>query len=140
MQELIEVVPEGQYAYAHKIDNVLFSHGGLKSSFVKFHVPSKYYNNIDFCINRINHLTEYDVWQDYSPIWFRPQNLSKSAGYIYYSKKLLQVVGHTPVRKAYKRYGVLSCDTFSTYPDGSKFGSETFVIVNTLTKNWFETA
>ena len=43
-----------QMAYIHRIDNVLFCHGGLTDEFVRQYVPAKYYNNIDAVIETIN--------------------------------------------------------------------------------------
>lgn len=34
-------------AYLHRIDNVLFSHGGLADDFVRRYVPAGKYNDID---------------------------------------------------------------------------------------------
>ncbi len=52
--------------------------------------------------------------------------------------KYLQVVGHTPVKEVHLEDGVLSCDTFSTYRDGTPYGSQAFCIVDTITLE-FET-
>lgn len=57
---------------------------------------------------------------------------------LYRGGEYLQVVGHTPVKEVYLEGGVLSCDTFSTYRDGTPYGSQAFCIVDTITLE-FET-
>lgn len=81
-------------AYLHRIDNVLFSHGGLADDFVRRYVPAGKYNDIDAVVETINGFACGEMWQDASPIWYRPQYYE---GRLYKSRKLLQVVGHTPV-------------------------------------------
>ena len=45
---------EKQLTFLHRIDNVLFCHGGLTDKFVRQYVPAKYYNNVDAVIGTIN--------------------------------------------------------------------------------------
>ena len=117
--------------FIYKIDNVVFSHGGLTESFVMRHFGD---NQIDFdsMFLRINKMGKAELWQDDSPIWARPQY----GGISLYSMKLLQVVGHTPVRTALDEGNILTLDTFSTYTDGRPIGDERFVWVDTVEKKW----
>ena len=93
LRKLQEALPdEKQLAFLHRIDNVLFCHGGLTDEFVRHYVPAKYYNNIDAVIETINGFGAGELWQDASPLWYRPQYYG---GKMYKPRKLLQVVGHT---------------------------------------------
>lgn len=75
LQKLQEALPdEKQLAFLHRIDNVLFCHGGLTDEFVRQYVPAKYYNNIDAVIETINGFGAGELWQDASPLWYRPQH------------------------------------------------------------------
>ncbi len=118
-----------QLQYLHRIDNVLFSQGGLADEFVRRYVPPRLYNNVDAVISAVNGLDSDVMWQDLSPIWYRPQNYK---GKMYKSRKLLQVVGHTPVERIKKDGNVLSCDVFSTYRNGSPIGTQEFLLLNTV--------
>lgn len=122
--------------FLHLVDNVLFSHGGLCSAYVSRFVASKHRNNIPFVINRLNKLDESDMWHDWSPLWFRPPAFESVK--MYYPRKLLQVVGHTPTKEVYHRHGVVMCDSFSTDPSGVPYGEEKFVVVDTVTKEYFK--
>ena len=123
----------GRLAYIHRIDNVLFLHGGLTDYFVKQNVKSKEYNDVDAVLSRINEMRAKDLWDDSSPIWTRPQGKALK---MYKPRKLLQVVGHTPVRSIAREGNVISCDTFSTYPDGTPIGTQEFLIVDTERWEW----
>lgn len=139
----LENVVGDNYKFVHKIDNVVFSHGGLHRGFVQVHMPRvNDIRNIDFAIDVVNHLSAKELWSDWSPLWFRPQ-YSKGSGsgiFSFYPRKLLQVVGHTPVRKVEKLNNIISCDSFSTYPDGTPFGEQMFTIVDTETWKFFTVA
>ncbi len=67
------------------------------------------------------------VWEDASPIWYRPV-IEK--GVMYQQEELLQVVGHTPTRKLKRKGNLISCDLFSTREDGTKIGTEEFLILD----------
>ena len=45
--EFKKTIQTERSAYVHRIDNVLFMHGGLTDAFVKRYVPARYYNDID---------------------------------------------------------------------------------------------
>ena len=122
LRKLRESLPnDNQLAYIHRIDNVLFSHGGLSDSFVKQFVPSKFYNDIDSVVKKVNELGARELWTDNSPIWCRPQYGEKR---MYKPRKLMQVVGHTPMKKITKQRNVISCDVFSTYSNGETIGRQ----------------
>lgn len=136
IEELRKTLPKKrQLAYIHKIDNVLFMHGGLTQSFVRLSVTHSHQNRITSVIKEINEMGSGFMWSDGSPIWYRPQFApDESVERLYRGGEYLQVVGHTPVEDVVFEGGVLSCDTFSTYRDGRPYGSEKFCIVDTQTK------
>lgn len=117
--------------YIHKIDNVLFLHGGLSENFVNSMVPKDKQNNPDEVIRIVNSLGHYELWDDESPIWYRPQSYR---GALYKEKELLQVVGHTPVVDILRVGNLISCDTFSTYNNGKPIGIQKFLLIDT--ENW----
>ena len=109
LEELKNVLPEeGQMAYLQRIDHVLFSHGGLADAFVRKYVPAKHYNDVDAVLETINGFERWIMWQDLSPLWLRPQYTHER---MYKPRKLLQVVGHTPVRSIERTGNLISCDT-----------------------------
>lgn len=129
--ELKEVVSKNaSVQYVQKIDNVLFSHGGVLNYFVEEHVPKSKYHNVDTVVDIINILGKYEMWNDASPIWLRPQGTRMR---MYKPRKLLQVVGHTPMKQITKENNVISCDVFSTYRDGTPIGTEEFLLLDTKT-------
>lgn len=115
--------------YVHRIDNVLFSHGGVCDFFAWEHVPASKYNDIDTVVDAINCLGANEMWSDASPIWLRPQYSNVK---MYKPRKLLQVVGHTPVEMIYRDRNIISCDAFSTERDGSPIGTEEYLILDTM--------
>lgn len=121
---------ESQLAYIHKIDNVLFAHGGLTHAFVKCYAPDIEYDDTDAVIERINSLGFQEIWDDASPIWFRPQYYKEK---MYREKDLLQVVGHTPVKEIERIGNLFSCDLFSAYRNGEPIGTKEFVLIDTET-------
>ena len=134
LRQLQEALPAGnQPAYLHRIDNVLFSHGGLADEFVRTYVPAKQYHDIDAVVGIINGLGPADLWDDLSPIWYRPQ---VEKGRMYKPRKLLQVVGHTPVEAIEKKGNVISCDVFSTGPDRTPIGTQEFLLLDTVTREY----
>jgi hypothetical protein len=131
LEELKNVLPEeGQMAYLQRIDHVLFSHGGLADAFVRKYVPAKHYNDVDAVLETINGFERWIMWQDLSPLWLRPQYTHER---MYKPRKLLQVVGHTPVRSIERTGNLISSDTFSTYRNGERFGPWEYTLVDTKT-------
>ncbi len=112
------------------ITNVLFLHAGLPDIFVREHIKASYYHDIDKAIETINTFDWQQLWHDDSPIWYRPQIYK---GRMYKPRKLLQVVGHTPVKKIYREKNVVSCDVFSTDEKGKAIGTQEFLLIDTVT-------
>lgn len=140
IKKLTNALPKkSQIAYIHKIDKTLFMHGGVSNYFVESQIAPQNRKNIIAVIRAINQMGSDAMWTMDSPIWYRPQlSLDSDAKQLYRGRKYLQVVGHTPVKEVHLEDGVLSCDTFSTYRDGTPYGSQAFCIVDTIT--WeFET-
>lgn len=132
LRKLRSVLPdERQMAYIHRIDNVLFVHGGLTHDYVKRYASDIDYDDIDAVIDRINGLGRNEIWEEDSPIWYRPQFCNKK---MYQSDKLMQVVGHTPVERFIVKNNVLSCDVFSTYRTLDPIGTQEFLLFGTA--NW----
>jgi predicted MPP superfamily phosphohydrolase len=133
LYELEEAVREEDCAYIHRIDNTLFSHGGLTSAFAEDFLTSGI-EDIDEMIREINEMGEDEMWTDDSPIWARPQDYD---GYLdLFPEDMYQVVGHTPVTEPLKQGNMLTLDTFSTRPGGNPIGDQRFVIVDTEDGSW----
>lgn len=120
-------------AYVHRIDNVLFVHGGLTHAFVKYYASDIEYEDTDAVLERINSLGFREIWDDASPIWFRPQYYNEK---MYRAADMLQVVGHTPVMEIDRTENILSCDLFSTYRNGDPIGTQEFILIDTETWNY----
>ena len=128
---LQESLPEEkQLAYIHRIDDVLFMHGGLTQFFVEMHVSEKAQMDTDNVIEEINNFGPYEMWDDLSPIWHRPQYSHLE---MYEDGNLLQIVGHTPVKKIQRDGNVISCDVFSTDQNQKPIGSQEFLLIDTKT-------
>ena len=121
---------KSQMTYIHRIDDVLFLHGGLTHAFVKYYANDVDYDDTDAVIEKINLLGRNEMWDDASPLWFRPQFYNEK---MYKESDLLQVVGHTPVMQIDRLGNVLSCDLFSTYRTGDPIGTEEFLLIDTET-------
>lgn len=119
---------EKQLAYIHRIDNVLFCHGGLMDYFVRTYVPDGIYDDVDKVIQIINEFGCGRMWQNISPIWFRPQYYN---GDLYKSQELLQVVGHTPMDRITKKENLISCDVFSSTENKIPIGTQEFPVIDT---------
>lgn len=124
---------EAQMQYLHRIDNVLFLHGGLTEAFVRSHAADLEYRDTDGIVRRINSLGFKEIWDDSSPIWYRPQGGTDK---MYRSEDMIQVVGHTPVEGIHMENNVISCDVFSTFPSMDFIGSREFLLINTATKEY----
>ena len=122
------LVDDGLLAYIHRIDNVLFVHGGLTHAFVKFYASDIEYEDTDAILERINNLGFREIWDDASPIWYRPQYYNEK---MYRATDMLQVVGHTPVIAIDRMENVLSCDLFSTYRNGEPIGTQELLLIDT---------
>lgn len=135
LMELNAALPaDNPIKYIQKIDQVVFCHGGICDYFVENHIPASKYDDIDYVIETINSLGHYELWHDDSPLWYRPQHYQ---GKMYNSEKLLQVVGHTPMKKIERDGNVISCDVFSTYQDGTPIGTQEFLVIDTDTWEFY---
>ena len=131
LSELRRVLPDrSQMAYVHRIDDVLFVHGGLTHASVKYYASDIDYDDTDAIIERINCLGRDEMWDDASPLWSRPQFYNEK---MYKEEDLLQVVGHTPVMQIDRLGNMLSCDLFSTYSTGDPIGTQEYLLIDTVT-------
>lgn len=102
----------------HRVDNIIFSHAGIKESWVKKHIDLDETDSTDDVLNFINNLPEMAFWADDSPIWYRPQ-LSNNPKMFKEDEGYIHVVGHTRVPRIKKEGSVISTDVFSTKKDGT---------------------
>lgn len=116
-----------QMGIMHRIDNVLFSHGGLTTEFVQWLNEELLDADIDDVIAAVNGASYDDLWNDASPLWFRPQY---ETGEIFRADTYKQVVGHTPVEKIFEKDGIISTDVFSTYRDGRQIGESAMIVID----------
>ena len=114
----------------HRIDNVLFSHGGLTTDFLKWFNEDLLDADIDDVIAVVNDAPHDYLWNDESPLWFRPQYETRE---IFRSDIYKQVVGHTPVEKIFEKDGIISTDVFSTYRDGRQIGESAMIVIDSET-------
>lgn len=129
MEELAQVIPAGNLAIIHKVDNVLFSHAGLSDYFAYVATPDYKYNDVDAVIDTVNNLPPGSLWHELSPLWLRPQN---SPRVLYKPDEYTQVVGHTPVREITTQGALISCDVFAEKNDGEPYGKREFPIIDTV--------
>lgn len=128
----------------HQIDDVLFSHAGLTSNYIHRFFSREVELNISDkdLIERINYLDDKDrrLWDETSPIWARPQHQESipkfSRLYMWKPETYMQVVGHTPLIHPEQEQNLLSCDVFSTRPNGELYGLQEWVIVDTKMQTW----
>ena len=134
IRELKTVLSDEQrLAYVHRIDDVLFSHGGVTEEFVRDNAPSILYDDTDAVIHELNNLNQEAMWRDNSPIWARPQYGSVR---MYQGEKLLQVVGHTPVKAIQQEGNLISCDVFANCSDETASEDPAYLLLNTKTWEW----
>ena len=130
---MADELPRGNaIRYVQKIDSVLFSHAGLSESYARDAAPSIQDGDVDGVLERVNSRGARYLWNDESPIWLRPQP-QYSPTKLFQEKKMLQVVGHTPVERIERTGNLISCDVFSTYPDGTPIGTQEFLVLDTKT-------
>ena len=106
----------------------------MADDFVRRYVPAGKYNDIDAVIETINGFACGEMWQDASPIWYRPQYYE---GRLYKPRKLLQVVGHTPVEGITRKGNLISCDVFSTDSVGKPIGTQEFMVIDTVAWEYY---
>lgn len=114
-------------AFVQKIDNVIFSHGGLSKNFVRQLDKKLLDANTDEVLAAINSASPEYLWNDESPLWLRPQYRKVEA---FRRDIYTQVVGHTPVDILYERDGFISTDVFSTYRDGRQIGESAMIVID----------
>ncbi len=122
-----------QIAFIHRIDNVLFAHGGLTTDYVEWTNIDLIDADIDDIIDSINRGTVDELWNDRSPLWFRPQMSTRE---MFRADEYTQVVGHTPVENIYEENGVISTDTFSTHSNGRQIGESAMVVIDTVSREY----
>lgn len=127
--ELERSLPDpSRIGFIHRIDNILFSHGGIGDYFaVKNHLDDP---DIDSILETVNSFGEEEMWQDDSPLWYRPQYYR---GEMFRQESFWQVVGHTPTDKIQidRKRKTISCDVFSTRSDGVPIGTRQFLLIDT---------
>lgn len=137
LRQLQEALEKPQrLAFVHRIDDVLFCHGGLSQRFVETYVEEEDKKSMDEILEAVNHMNDIQLWTDNSPIWLRPQSGNIQ---LYRSSEYLQIVGHTPVRSIYCMGSLVSTDVFSTYADGTNIGTCEYLIIDTKTKKLSKT-
>ncbi len=119
-----------QIAFVHRIDNVLFSHGGITIEFVRWLGKDLLDEDIDVVLKEINNAPQDFLWNDKSPLWFRPQYKKVNA---FRRNTYTKVVGHTPVEEIFEKDGIISTDTFSTYRDGRQIGESAMIVIDSET-------
>ena len=114
----------------HRIDNVLFSHGGLTADFLRWINKDLLDADIEEVIATVNDAPHDYLWNDKSPLWFRPQYETRE---MFRADTYKQVVGHTPVEKIFEKDGIISTDVFSTYRDGRQIGESAMIVIDSET-------
>lgn len=114
----------------HRIDKVLFSHGGLTTVFLKWLNEDLLNADIDDVIASVNDASHDYLWNDESPLWHRPQYETRE---IFRADTYKQVVGHTPVEKIFEKDGIISTDVLSTYRDGRQIGESAMIVIDSET-------
>ncbi len=117
-------------AIMHRIDNVLFSHGGLTVDFLKWLDENLIEADIDEVVAAVNDASRSYLWSDESPLWLRPQNRMVN---VFRNDTYTQVVGHTPVKRIFEKDGIISTDVFSTYRDGVQIGESAMIVIDSET-------
>ena len=98
-------------------------------------MPLSKYDDISYVVEKINSLGHYEMWCDDSPLWYRPQYYK---GKMYKPRKVLQIVGHTPMDEITKTRSVISTDVFSAYRDGRPIGkNQEYLVIDTETQQFF---
>lgn len=116
-----------------KIDNCIFSHAGVNARWMGRHLTE----TMPKAGEPLTEVEEAGLWEEDSPIWWRPQTeYGGNPDEAWEPNKFLQVVGHSPVKTPTQEGSILSCDVFSTYRNGAPYGDQSFVVVDTVTKEW----
>lgn len=125
-----------------RVDNVWFSHAGVTEEYAlrvtgnnKHNDGTMWATDENTVFNFTNDDNVHNLWTEDSPVWARPQDTWKNTE-MYKSDKIMQVVGHTPMKKITFVDNLLSTDVFSTYQDGTPIGERKFAIVDTEKQSW----
>lgn len=132
MKELEGLFRPGMTAFVHRIDDVVFSHGGVTESFVIRHFGDAYID-LDILLDSINKMSPDELWEEDSPLWARPWPIRGDM--LTYLGIRFQVVGHTPLYHKELKTEILIADTFSTFSDGQPMGDGVFLCIDTKTLN-----
>jgi len=131
LEELELSLPDrNQLAIIHRIDKVLFSHGGLSKEYIYRINEELLESHIDEVLDVINQSSTDRLWIDESPLWLRPQYGNVEA---FRNDEFKQVVGHTPVDNICEKDGFISTDVYSTYRDGRQIGESAMIVIETET-------
>ena len=114
----------------HRIGQVLFSHAGLSTEFVKSLNRKLLDADIDEVLRSVNTASQDKLWNDESPLWLRALDVGRKA---FRSEKYKQVVGHTPVEKIMEQGGMIFTDVFSTDREGTQIGESAMVVIDSET-------
>ena len=114
----------------HRIGQVLFSHAGLSTEFVKSLNRKLLDADIDEVLRSVNTASQDKLWNDESPLWLRALDVRRKA---FRSEKYKQVVGHTPVEKIMEQEGMIFTDVFSTDREGTQIGESAMVVIDSET-------
>ena len=109
---------------------MLFSHGGLTADFLRWLNKDLLDADIEEVIAAVNDAPHNYLWNDESPLWFRPQYETRE---IFRADIYKQVVGHTPVERIFEKDGIISTDVFSTYRDGRQIGESAMMVIDSET-------
>lgn len=121
----------------HRIDNIIFSHAGLCEDYINREYELAGNETIDEIIELIEKFPPEELWTGLSPLWVRPQYKNLK---MYQDDKYIQVTGHTPTEEIYIKDNLISCDTFSTYRDGTPIGNQKFIIIDSFSGEMEEIA
>ena len=114
----------------HRIGQVLFSHTGLSTEFVKSLNRKLLDADIDEVLRSVNTASQDKLWNDESPLWLRALDVRRKA---FRGEKYKQVVGHTPVEKIMEQGGMIFTDVFSTDREGTQIGESAMVVIDSET-------
>lgn len=116
-----------------QIDNCIFSHAGVNGNWVERHLAAPLASVGEPVLEAGGEA----LWEEDSPLWWRPQpEYDGDPDEAWEKDKYLQVVGHSPMECPTQQGSILSCDVFSTYRNGTPYGDQKWVVVDTETKEW----
>lgn len=137
---------KNRLAYAYHMDKVIFSHAGITDIWIgqlqRNHPNSEVdWGDVDQALDHINMLHKPDLWNMWSLLWARPQAEYRfgETGELYMADRYIQVVGHTPMKEITQEgeHGeLISCDVFALDQKKKPFGSQEFLVIDTVTGDW----